>query len=182
MSLIVSALLLAGMQTADPLPVEPRWDGSSCSTLVDGVSLSGEALKNEFRRAARHGRPIAVIGLSDIPYRCIGSTIFLLQAGGYRGRQNSGPLPTFAMQMHTTIWFGIAPGACSYSVNDEIVAEAELVALMADWKRYGTQVALKADPDADYSCVDAGLTLIKRAGLTNLGFVGNDQPAPDDPK
>ena len=76
------AMLFLGVQTADPVRIEATWDGTSCGVCVDGAQVTQEELDRRARKWAAEKRAVAIVNSQDTPYRCIGGTIFNLQAAG----------------------------------------------------------------------------------------------------
>lgn len=69
--------------TETPLKLEIRLNGDSCDSLIEGVSLASMEGQTVIAEAARTEKFIAITGMHDAPYRCIGGLIFEMQKAGY---------------------------------------------------------------------------------------------------
>lgn len=177
--MLLALLLLA--QNADPIRIDAAWDGRSCSVRVDGVSAPVDGLDRAARNWARQGRPIRITGDADVPYRCIGGTLFTLQSAGYYGAMPGAFPPTLDVELETTVRVFVPVGKCAAFVNDTRVSAAELEVLARDWTRFKPEIHFQPDPEASYACVDSALALLKRAKVKRLGFIGNEQYRADTP-
>ena len=166
-------LALAGMQTAEPARIMLGWDGKACATLAKGTPLPTESLERAVKDWARRGRPVSIAFAADVPYRCVGGVIFMLQVAGYSTPAQIEP-PDYAMILEASVQFGVTPGKCGYVVNDAPVTAEEARALAADWAHYEVQVHFTPDPEAESGCVEAALAILKQANVSKLGLVGNE--------
>lgn len=77
-----------------PFKVLVRGPASSCTTEVEGRTVTTEELLEIARRAASPGRPARIDGnMAETPYRCIGGTLFTLQRAGFKDVDFIGPPP-----------------------------------------------------------------------------------------
>jgi len=80
--LLLSGLLVAGTQSAEPVRIDVTWDGETCGTAIAGVPISQEDLDRRARQWAKEKRGATLHGTDQTPYRCIGGTIYRLQMAG----------------------------------------------------------------------------------------------------
>ena len=78
----LSALVLAGMQTEQPVRIEATWAGEQCGLRFEGKLLDRDALESLAKDWARDKREVHIHGKDDVPYRCVGGTIFTVQKAG----------------------------------------------------------------------------------------------------
>ncbi|MCX8475250.1 MAG: hypothetical protein MT490_05570 [Sphingomonas sp.] len=167
--------LLAGpMQTAERVRVEVTWDGQDCGASADGERLSMNDLEARSARWARDGRAASVFWARDVPYRCIGGAIYLLQRGGVSEVASDWPGTT---QVSITI----PAGRCRIAVNGHPTTLARLRKEAAKWKETQPEVHFLPSPEAEYRCVDRVLQVLRDASLTKLGFIGNEEASEEGP-
>jgi hypothetical protein len=75
----------------------------------------------------------------------------------------------------------VPPGKCRILVDDVEVSDAEFLRMARPWKASRPQIHFQPYPDTEYDCVDHALRLVKKAKLTRLGFIGNEQ-LPEKPQ
>lgn len=170
---ILAALLLAGTQTADPVRVKISWNGQTCGTVVDGASLSEDDLDRRGRQWAKEGREVSLHGTDQTPYRCIGAIIYRLQMAGLTRIGFISEPPARQVELF------IPRGKCRVVLDREPETLATLRRRAAIWERTQPEIHFQVDPDASYQCVDRVLTILKRANVTRLGFIGNEAATPE---
>lgn len=80
-------MVLAGCagHTDQPFNVVVRGPASACTIMVDGRRATLDELRTLARPAAKAGRRVRIDSdMADVPYRCIGGAIYMLQAAGFR--------------------------------------------------------------------------------------------------
>lgn len=167
--------LLAGpMQTVERMRVEVTWDGQDCGVSADGERLSMNDLEARSTRWARDGRTASVFWAPDVPYRCIGGAIYLLQTGG---------VSEVASDWHgmAQVSITIPAGRCRIAVNGRPVTLARLRKKTAKWKETQPEVHFLPSPEAEYRCVDRVLRVLRDASLAKLGFIGNEEVPEEEP-
>lgn len=162
MPLILSALVLAGMQTA-PVRIEPGWDGRNCGVRVDDAPMTMEQLTASAPGWYDTERAIEIRVDKEIPYRCAGAVILVLQTEGLRARFVSG---------FSVVQLAILPGPCHVAVNGKPVSLSRLPGETRKWKK-DAEIHFEPDPRAEAACVDRVLKIVKASGRGRLGFVGN---------
>lgn len=166
--------LLAGpMQTVERVRVEVTWDGRDCGASADGERLSMNELEARGAHWARDGRAASVVWARDVPYRCIGGAIYLLQSGGVSDVASDWP---GTGQVSITI----PAGRCRIAVDGRAVTLARLRKEAARWKETQPEVHFLPSPEAEYRCVDRVLRVLRGASLAKLGFIGNEE-SPEEP-
>lgn len=174
MIVLLFGLLAAPMQTAERMRVEAVWDGQDCGASVDGEHLSMSDLKARGERWARENRVATVVWARDVPYRCIGGAIYVLQSGGI-----SDVASDWAGTNRMTIT--VPPGRCRFVLNGRPIALTRLRKEAKGWAETQPEVNFEPSPEAEYRCVDRVLRVLREASVTKLGFVGNEQVAGDEP-
>ncbi len=166
MIVTLSALVLAGMQTEEPERVAATWIGEQCGTQLNGQALDPADLESLAKGWAREGREVHIRGGKNMPYRCIGGTLFAMQtAGVVRGRFISEPQEMVTVE--------IPVGRCRVVIDGKRVTFREYRMAARSWHQTQPRIYLKPDPEARYPCVDRMLKILKEEKVGNLGFVGN---------
>jgi hypothetical protein len=78
-------LLLAALgacASQPPLVVRAASEGDACRAQIDGATFAPDELQGPRLRALR-GRRLVVDADPDIPYRCMGGIVFMLQRAGF---------------------------------------------------------------------------------------------------
>jgi hypothetical protein len=174
MIVLLFGLLAGPMQTAERARVEVTWDGRDCGASADGERLSMNDLEARSVHWARNGGAASVFWGRDVPYRCIGGAIYLLQSGGVSDVASDWP---GTAQVSITI----PAGRCRIAVDGRPVTLARLRKEVAKWKETQPEVHFLPSPEAGYRCVDRVLRVLRDASLTKLGFVGNEGAPEGEP-
>lgn len=171
---LLFGLLAAPMQTAERMRVEVVWGGQDCGASLDGERLSMADLEARGERWTREGRVASVVWAHDVPYRCIGGAIYVLQSSGI-----SDIASDWAGTNRMTIT--VPPGRCRFVLNGRSIGLARLRKEAAAWQKTQPEVHFLPSPKAEYRCVDRMLRVLREASVTKLGFVGNEEVPGDEP-
>jgi biopolymer transport protein ExbD len=175
MLLLLSTLLLGSPHAPDPVRVEITWDGTTCGYRVDGAQVSQEELDRRAPAWVREKRAIALTGERDTPYRCIGGTIFRLQAAGtLRVAFVSEPPPA-------RVDLFVPGGRCRVRLDGDWVTFDLLRQRAAAWKQVQPEIHFKPSRAAEYQCVDRVLSILREFSVVKLGFVMNMRAPEPEP-
>lgn len=168
MIIMLSALLLGTMQTDAAVRVEAYMIGAHCAVRIEGRALTPEDLEREAKQWAGSRREVSVIVADqDVPYRCIGGTIFAIQkAGVYR--------IGFISELETMVRLTAGGSPCVFAIDGKAVTAAQLSKRAGSWEKSGTAVQLWLDPSAPRPCSESLLAALKPFAKLKLGFLGND--------
>jgi len=170
---LLSAALALAMQTSAQRAVVLQVTGGpgTCTVSLDGIELSDVELDRRGRAWAAEDGTVRLENARDTPFRCIGSVLFRLQKVGL-----------------WTVGFLSEPGAvhltilprCRIWVDARRVALRDLPPIARRWARDDIEIHFQPSPRARFQCVDAVLSVLKKANLAKLGFIGNEQAAPEN--
>ena len=170
---LLSAALALAMQTARaPVVLDMTGGWDYCWLSLDGVGLDEKAFEQRARGWAKARRIVLIRPTRDTPYRCAGATIFRLQRAGIQIGFLQGP---------DEVSVYLPPGPCRVAVNGVFVPFARFRWMSRGWTRTQPEVHFLPDPHASFRCVERVLGALKAAGVTKMGFVGNEtEAAPND--
>lgn len=165
MILLLSAMMLAGMQTA-PVRIELSSMGNNCILRVEDKALLEADLVERARGWARRKQPVVLAVDVLTSYRCIGGTLYALQSAGVIAADGTGH--------EKLVKLAVPAGTCAASVDGQRVSLNELEGLFSRWERDGTLVDFQPAPAAEASCVTAIFDRWERHRGVKLGFTGNE--------
>ena len=83
-----------------------------------------------------------------------------------------GPMQT------TMVTVTVPSGRCRVVLNGRRVSFARFAGEAKRWTKTQPEIHFTPSPEADYSCVDRALRVLRDASVTKLGFIGNEAEDP----
>lgn len=168
--MLLSAALLALMQTIPEYTVvEVRETARGCEYKAEGRKFTEKQLNHRAQVWARQERVIEVAGDRRIAFRCVGNAMFIVQNAGVERVSFTGKPIRAGVVLLT-----LPAQGCIPMVDGDPLTMEQLGPAAKRWGRDKAKLHFQPDPNADFHCVDAVMTVLRANYPMKMGFVGNE--------
>jgi biopolymer transport protein ExbD len=166
-ALLAFLVAVSAAGPAKELHVRVALDGSgTCITTWNDEWVDKDGLMARARAWPDKESSVHVDGGPDVPYRCLGGTIYALQMAGFS------KVGFIAAPPPRRVVIG-GDRRCRLKLDGRRITLDALRVESSRWASEDADVHFQPNPRATYQCVGPVLKILKDAGVGKMGFVGN---------